>query len=113
VDYHAHFADLVHWAEGFLELHSEPERRKARRLELLDVHLVGRRIQRLAAEQQPVLGSVYAQVLLQSLGALRYHPRLGERLVQVALDEEMPLVVAAAQAVVAIWDGRGGASEHE
>ena len=113
VDYHAHFADLVHWAEGFLELHSEPERRKARRLELLDVHLVGRRIQRLAAEQQPVLGSVYAQVLLQSLGALRYHPRLGERLVQVALDEEMPLVVAAAQAVVALWDGRGGASEHE
>jgi hypothetical protein len=113
VDYHAHFTDLVHWAEGFLELHSEPERRKARRLELLDVHLVGFRIHKLAAEQQPVLGSVYAQVLLQSLGAIRYHPPLGERLVQVALDEEIPLVVAAAQAVVAIWDGGGGASLHE
>jgi hypothetical protein len=98
------FAQLVDWAERFLGLHEAAEVANARRDELLGQKMSGVHAGGLAGLTDDRLSSVYGQVLLQVLLAMRGKGRMGDRLVTVGLESDMPHVPNVAREVVAGWE---------
>jgi hypothetical protein len=95
---------LVDWAERFLALDQAAEVANARREDLLGQEMPGVHAGGLAGFTDHRLSSVYGQVLLQVLHAMRGKARMGERLVTVGLESDMPHVPNVAREVVAGWE---------
>ena len=95
------FPQPVEWAERFLTVHEETEVANARREDLLGQEMPGVRAGGLAGFTGERLSSVYGQVLLQVLLAMRGKARMGDRLVKVGLQSDMPHVPNVAREVVA------------
>ena len=95
---------LVAWATDFLQLDAAPDLARSHKESLLRVEFNGVRTGGLAAVTDPVLKSVYGQLLLQISQALKHFPTLGGRLLQVGTETQCAHLPEVAAETLANWE---------
>jgi hypothetical protein len=91
------------WATTLLCLRATSAERAAARAELEAIEMPGVRAGGVRGLTDPRLGSIYGQVVLQVLLALRGSPGVGASLIRAALDSDIPFHRQVAAGVLGNW----------
>lgn len=94
---------LVSWATEFLGLNAEPQLREDRKKYLLSERMPGVCTGGIAGLTDPHLSSVYGQILLQTIQALKGKAPMGKALFKAALETDYPHLPMIAAETLEGW----------
>lgn len=96
-------SDVISWAIDYLHLNAIEEEREQRKIDLLSERMPGVCSGGIAGIQDPGLGSIYGQVLLQIAQALEGYSPLGEPILLAALKTDYPHLPGIAAEMLRQW----------